>query len=177
MPPVHRRCLAQILDAPPKQHPTSTCFRRSRGDRHAGGNPVYNGVCLGPSSILYINRKYGFACIYSTPLPGMQMVGTLRFFFFCPDLVKRFSPFGKPHDQSVGPTLHTWVRCHLSRSCSHETVFQCRQPTGPVCLPSIMWSWGNCIGFYAFHFRMATGVGHIRFEEGTSLLGWASLSE
>lgn len=112
MPPVHRRCLAQILDAPPKQHPTSTCFRRSRGDRHAGGNPVYNGVCLGPSSILYINRKYGFACIYSTPLPGMQMVGTLRFFF-----------------------VQTWSRGfhHLESSMTSQWVLLSTPGSGAIC--------------------------------------------
>lgn len=49
----------------------------------------------------------------------LQMVGTL-----CSVIVRTlwrgFSPFGKPWDWQVSPTLLTWARCHLSPSHSCE---------------------------------------------------------
>lgn len=133
--PILGGCQVHILDMPLDQRPTSACFGTSCGI-FTQVETLFVTVCLGPNSTLHTDRKYGSTPIYSALWPGMPLTNSGDTEFSCvQNFVKRFLPFGKPRDQSVGPTLHTWVRCRRSLSRSCEPMCQHKQLTGPFSPP------------------------------------------
>lgn len=107
-------------------------------DSHTGGNPVCN--CVSRSKLHFTYRQEVWLYTYllcTVARHATNYFANGRDTEFCcvQNFVKRFLPFGKPRDQSLGPTLHTWVRCRRSLSRSCEPVCQHKQLTGPFSPP------------------------------------------